>query len=67
MESVVPDVILTERPRAKDKPIRGTLSTDRATKVLGFEPKWPLEVGYKRYCEWYVEQWDRMQREEDRN
>ena len=56
---VVPNTIVEERPRAQDKPIRGTLSTDRAQEILGFQPDFPLEVGYLRYCEWYAEQWDR--------
>ena len=63
LKSVVPNIILEERPRAEDKPIRGTLSVERAKTTLGFEPKYALEIGYKRYCEWYVEQWDRAKRQ----
>lgn len=63
VRSVVPDVVLEKRPRAEDKPIRGTLSTQRARQVLGFEPQWPLETGYRQYCEWYVDQWRRAERE----
>jgi len=59
VKSVVPEAILEDRPRDEIKPVRGTLSTERAKKHLDFEPQWPLEVGYKRYCEWYVDQWDR--------
>ncbi len=59
VKSVVPNAILEERPRDVIKPIRGTLSTDRAREHLNFVPQWPLEVGYKRYCEWYVDQWER--------
>lgn len=60
VKEVVPDVILEEKPRAEDKPIRGTLSTYRAQELLGFEPQWPLENGYRQYCEWYVETWNRV-------
>ncbi len=59
VKSVVPNAILEERPRDVIKPIRGTLSTARAKEHLNFIPQWPLEVGYKRYCEWYVDQWER--------
>jgi len=59
VKSVVPNAILEERPRDVIKPIRGTLSTERAREHLNFVPQWPLEVGYKRYCEWYVDQWER--------
>ncbi len=62
VKSIVPDTILEERPRAVDKPIRGTLSIERARSVLGFEPEWPLEKGFKAYCEYYVEQWERAKR-----
>ncbi|MEX2312069.1 MAG: NAD(P)-dependent oxidoreductase, partial [Rhodospirillales bacterium] len=59
VKSVVPNAILEERPRDMIKPIRGTLSTARAREYLNFIPQWSLEVGYKRYCEWYVDQWER--------
>jgi len=67
VKSVLPDAILEERPRANDKPIRGTLDTKRAETTVGFKARWPLELGYKRYCEWYVEQWQRAQAEVARN
>jgi len=61
VNSVVP-CLFEERPKADLKPVRGTLSTDRAWRDLGFMPKWPLEVGYKRYCEWYKDQWESLHR-----
>ena len=67
VKSVVPNAILEERPRDVIKPIRGTLSTERAKEHLNFEPQWPLEVGYKRYCEWYVDQWERTRNTMERN
>ncbi|MSO74206.1 MAG: NAD(P)-dependent oxidoreductase [Alphaproteobacteria bacterium] len=57
VKSIVPEANLEERPRAVDKPIRGTLSTQRATQVLGFRASWPIESGYRRYCEWYTAEW----------
>jgi len=54
---VIPGVILEDRPRAVEKPVRGTLSIDRARSEIGFDPQSTLEEGYGRYCEWYVEQW----------
>ena len=60
VRQVVPNVILEERPRAEDKPVRGTLSIDRAFDALGFKPQWPLEKGYLRYCEWYRGEWERV-------
>ena len=66
VRELVPNVVIEERPRANDKPIRGTLNTDRARKLLGYEPTWPLERGYRRYCEWYIETWNRAQHEQMR-
>ena len=60
IQQIVPNVILEERPRAEDKPIRGTLSTKRAEETLGFKAKWTLEVGYRQYCEWYLDEWERV-------
>jgi len=67
VKGVIPEVVLEERPRSEDKPIRGTLSTQRAEEVLGFKAQWPLEVGYRAYCEWYLEQWRRAAKELERN
>jgi nucleoside-diphosphate-sugar epimerase len=61
VKSVVPEAILEDHPRNDLAPIRGTLSMDRAHKVLEFYPQWPLEVGYKAYCEWYAETWRQAQ------
>lgn len=63
VEAVVPEVVFEERDAAKDKPIRGTLRTDRAKSVLGFEARWPLETGYRQYCDWYKAEWDRARAE----
>jgi len=39
----------------KDKltPDRGTLSVEKAKKLIEYEPDWPLERGFVRYIEWY--------------
>jgi nucleoside-diphosphate-sugar epimerase len=58
VRELVPDALVEERPRANDKPIRGTLSTERAERLLGYKSQWPLEVGYRRYCEWYIKMWN---------
>ena len=63
VKSIVPEAILEDRPRAVDKPVRGTLSIERAKTGLGFEPEYGLEDGYRQYCEWYVDAWRRAQRE----
>lgn len=62
VKEAVPAAVLETRPRAVDKPVRGTLSVERAKEVLGFTPLWPLEKGYRRYCQWYVDAWARTER-----
>jgi nucleoside-diphosphate-sugar epimerase len=57
---VVPGTQTVERPRPPEKPIRGTLSIERARQRLGFVPRFPLEIGYRRYCEWYLAEWERV-------
>jgi nucleoside-diphosphate-sugar epimerase len=62
VKSVIPAAELKAVPRNEEKPVRGTLSTARAREQLDFQPKLPLEIGYRRYCEWYVDQWERAKR-----
>lgn len=64
IKDLLPEAILEERPRANDKPIRGTLSIERAEKVLGYKSNWPLERGYRQYCEWYIEEFRRAKAEQ---
>ena len=34
-------------------PFRGTLSVDKARKLIGYSPQNPIEIGFKKYIEWY--------------
>jgi hypothetical protein len=34
-------------------PSRGTLSMEKAKRLLGFEPQFPVEKGFPKYIEWY--------------
>jgi len=36
-------------------PDRGTLSVDKAKKMIGYDPQWSLDEGYPKYIEWYKE------------
>lgn len=44
---------------AKDaqRPERGTLSVDKARRLLGYEPRYDLEKGMKAYLDWYRTFW----------
>jgi len=48
-----PDVPVNYQPRDKLMPERGTLSIEKAKRLLGYEPQFPLEKGFRRYIEWY--------------
>ncbi len=36
-------------------PERGTLSVEKAKRLLGYQPRFPLEKGFVQYIEWYKE------------
>ena len=62
IKEIIPNVTFEHRPQAQDKPTRGTLKMDKARERLGFIPRWPLDKGYKKYCEWYVSEWEKVVR-----
>lgn len=41
-------------------PERGTLSVEKARRLIGYDPQFPLEKGYRRYIEWYRGLFDRV-------
>jgi nucleoside-diphosphate-sugar epimerase len=49
-----PKVEVERIERDKLMPFRGTLSVDKAKKLLGFIPKFPVETGFPQYVEWYL-------------
>lgn len=48
-----PDVTIRNNPRDQLMPERGTLSIDKARRLLGYEPENPLERGFVSYINWY--------------
>jgi len=49
------DVKIKYVPKDKLTPDRGTLSVEKAKKIIGYAPDWPLETGFVRYIDWYKE------------
>jgi nucleoside-diphosphate-sugar epimerase len=49
----VPGITVKNTPRDRLMPARGTLSMEKAKRLLGFEPQFPIEKGFPRYIEWY--------------
>jgi nucleoside-diphosphate-sugar epimerase len=50
-----PSIKIEYLPKDSLTPDRGTLSIDKAKRLIGYEPKYALEVGYKEYIKWYQE------------
>jgi nucleoside-diphosphate-sugar epimerase len=48
-----PGIKLRRNPRDSLMPERGTLSIEKARRLLGYEPQYPVEEGFVRYIEWY--------------
>jgi nucleoside-diphosphate-sugar epimerase len=48
-----PGTRLINNPRDALMPERGTLSIEKAKRLLGYEPQFPLDKGFVRYIQWY--------------
>ena len=48
-----PQVTINYVPKDKLTPDRGTLSVDKAGRLIGYAPQWPLEKGFPKYIDWY--------------
>jgi len=47
-------------PKDNLTPDRGTLSVDKARNLLGYDPKYPIEIGYTKYIKWYKDFWETL-------
>jgi len=54
-----PDAIIKYLPKDKLTPDRVTLCTDKAKKLIGYTPQYPLEIGFVKYIKWYKSIWDK--------
>ena len=48
-----PDVQVESVERDRLMPFRGTLNIEKARRLLGFSPEYPLERGFPLYVDWY--------------
>jgi nucleoside-diphosphate-sugar epimerase len=55
MKEHFPGIKVDYHPRDSLMPERGTLSIEKARRLLGYEPQYPLEKGFVRYIKWYKE------------
>lgn len=50
-----PHVELEFIERNKLMPFRGTLSVAKARELLGYNPQYPIDIGFPKYIQWYRE------------
>jgi nucleoside-diphosphate-sugar epimerase len=53
VQSEFPGIKVNHMARDALMPERGTLDVSKAKKLIGYQPSFPLDVGYRRYIEWY--------------
>lgn len=49
------NVVIKQKERDRLMPERGTLSVDKAKSLIGYNPSNPLDIGFKKYIQWYKE------------
>jgi len=55
-----PNIDVRYNPKDRLIPDRGTLDVSKAKKMLGYNPQYPLERGYRKYIEWYINNWKHL-------
>lgn len=53
MEEHFPGIEVQYAERDRLMPKRGTLSVEKARRLIGYRPENPIEVGFPKYIEWY--------------
>ncbi|TMC47510.1 MAG: NAD(P)-dependent oxidoreductase, partial [Chloroflexi bacterium] len=53
MRQNFPGIQVKYNPRDALMPERGTLSVEKAKRLIGYRPAFPLEKGFVRYIQWY--------------
>ena len=48
-----PEVNVEYMPKDELIPDRGTLSVEKARRLIGYDPEWPIEKGFEKYVKWY--------------
>ena len=53
VSEIFPKIKVNYDPKDNLMPDRGTLSVEKARKIIGYNPQHPIEIGLKKYIEWY--------------
>jgi nucleoside-diphosphate-sugar epimerase len=54
MKQHFPGISIESIERDRLMPERGTLDVSKAKRLLGYQPKFPIEQGFSRYIDWYM-------------
>ena len=60
-----PEAKIKYLPKDRLTPSRGTLSVEKARRMIGYEPKCPLEKGFVDYIDWYKSIWSLIKEEQN--
>ena len=60
VQSEFPEISVRHEPRNSLVPERGTLEVSKAKSLLGYEPSFPISVGFPKYISWYRELFERF-------
>lgn len=52
-----PEMKTRIEPREKLMPRRGSLSVEKARRLINYQPEYPLERGFRDYIKWYEDVW----------
>ena len=53
MQEEFPGIAVSHAPRSALVPERGTLDVSKAKSLLGYEPAFDVERGFRKYISWY--------------
>lgn len=53
VKAAFPEINIKYLPKDALTPDRGTLSVEKAKRMIGYQPQYPLENGYVAYIDWY--------------
>jgi nucleoside-diphosphate-sugar epimerase/ribosomal protein S18 acetylase RimI-like enzyme len=59
-----PEAKIKYLPKDRLTPSRGTLSVEKARRLIGYEPKCPLEKGFVDYIDWYKSIWNLLKEDQ---
>lgn len=59
LKEAFPGLNINYLPKDNLMPDRGTLSVDKARRLIGYEPEFPLEKGFPAYIDWYRSIWEK--------